>query len=100
MKSFKNFILEVSRSHIGFINKSHELGYQAHKKGIMKAPSRDKEFHKHMGNFVRHIEKSKDYPQFGHKGDYKVGHPDSEHYDSVKHNIDAWHKGWEKADNE
>lgn len=95
MKSFKEFISEaiVYKQYQGYANKSHKLGYEAHKKGLMAAPSKDDEFSKHMGHVLKIVSKG------NHDGSpHKVGHPDTEHYDAVKQSIHAWHKGWEKSD--
>lgn len=95
MKSFREFIFEskVYKPYQGYANKSHDLGYDAHKKGLMAAPSKDHEFSKHMGHVLKIVSKG------DHDGSpYKVGHPDTEHYDAVKQSIHAWHQGWEKSD--
>jgi hypothetical protein len=97
MKSFKSFITEKTymKNYVGYANKSHELGYKAHKKGLMAAPSKDHEFSKHMGRVLNIVSKG------NHDGSpHKVGHPDTEHYDAVKQSIHAWHQGWKKSDSE
>jgi hypothetical protein len=97
MKSFEIFTTEskVYKQYQGYVNKSQEHGYNAHKKGLMAAPSKDAEFSKHMGNVLKIVSHG------NHDGSpHKVGHPDTEHYEVVKQSIHAWHKGWEKADSE
>ena len=94
------------KSFIYFIEskEAFKMGQDAYHKGIMKAPSKHKEFVAHINKLKNSIEKKPEsdkhdpvMSKYYHKHNEPIGQADTEEHERVKKSIHHWHLGWEHA---